>query len=270
MSTDGHSAAFVTPLARPALDDWVEKHAAPVLAYARDYPAGWDTGPHRHGRSQLVYARAGLIEMHSPAGCWLIPPQRAAWVPAGGEHRLVMRQPVELRTLYLRSSPSAERFTEPFAIAVEPLLRALVLRLLARGGVPADDAPGERLLAVLLDELAAAQTPPFSLPFPQEARLRPICLGLWEAPDDDRDLAAWGRIVGASPRTLARLFRRETGMTFAGWRQQARLLQALALLAEGRPVTAVAYDVGYESPSAFIAAFRIAFGATPRRLADLS
>jgi len=106
---------------------------------------------------------------------------------------------------------------------------------------------------------------PLDLPQPAEPRLRRVTQALLANPGDRRSLAAWARWAGASPRTLARLFLRETGLSFGAWRQRARLLQAVARLATGQAVTTVALDVGYDSPSAFIAAFRRQFGTTPRR-----
>jgi AraC-like DNA-binding protein len=58
---------------------------------------------------------------------------------------------------------------------------------------------------------------------------------------------------------------KETGMTFGAWRERLRLTAAVARLGEGEPVTAVAYDLGYQSPSAFIAMFRRSLGDTPGR-----
>jgi AraC-like DNA-binding protein len=82
-------------------------------------------------------------------------------------------------------------------------------------------------------------------------------------PGDVRTLADWARTVGAGSRTLARLFLAETGMSFRHWHQQVRLLEALRRLASQEPVTTVALDLGYDSPSAFIAMFKRALGMTP-------
>jgi AraC-like DNA-binding protein len=101
------------------------------------------------------------------------------------------------------------------------------------------------------------------LPLPRDARLGRICRALSAEPGTTRTLSEWGRDAGASPRTLARLFVKETGLTFAAWRQQARLLAATAMLGAGEPITRIALDLGYESPSAFTAMFKRALGAPP-------
>src|SRR5690606_10047538 len=123
----------------------------------------------------------------------------------------------------------------------------------------------QRRLAVLLDELAVAPDGGLHLAPGRDPRLRRLTAALLADPADGRSLAAWGRAVGASQRTLARLFPAETGLTFTAWRWKARLLRALALLGEGQPVTRVALELGYSGPSAFIQAFRRDLGITPNQ-----
>jgi AraC-like DNA-binding protein len=99
---------------------------------------------------------------------------------------------------------------------------------------------------------------------PRDKRLRLICETLLAAPGDQRTLEQWASSANASARTLARLFVAETGLSFGAWRQQARVLEAMGRLGSGQPVTQVAFDLGYESVSAFSAMFRRASGASPR------
>jgi AraC-like DNA-binding protein len=101
------------------------------------------------------------------------------------------------------------------------------------------------------------------LTLPRDKRIRKVLEAMLSNPADNRGLEDWSRFAGASPRTLARLFQSETGMTFRTWRQQLRLQRALKMLTEGQAVTSVALDLGYDSPRAFIAMFRRAFGASP-------
>jgi AraC-like DNA-binding protein len=120
-------------------------------------------------------------------------------------------------------------------------------------------------MAVIPDELAGLEPEPLHLPLPADSRLRSVTDTLIADPADGRDLKAWATTAGASERTLARLFVKETGMTFGTWRQRRRLLAAIGRLAEGQSVTSVALDLGYDSPSAFITMFRRTLGATPGR-----
>ena len=122
-----------------------------------------------------------------------------------------------------------------------------------------------RLIAVLVDEVLMLESPPLHLPAPRDPRLRSITDVLVDDPSDPRGPSEWSKMVGASERTLARLFVKETGMGFREWRQQLRLLKAIERLAGGEDVTSVALDLGYRSPSAFIAMFKRVLGETPGR-----
>ena len=148
-------------------------------------------------------------------------------------------------------------------LAVGALLREIILRL-----VESESGDRDALLAVLIGELAAVPVAPLHLPEPHDARLRRACAALVADPGASTSMAELATVAGASPRTLMRLFPAETGLSFRGWQRQLRLLVALERLAERQPVTSMALDLGYASPSAFIATFRAALGVTPARYFD--
>jgi AraC-like DNA-binding protein/mannose-6-phosphate isomerase-like protein (cupin superfamily) len=236
-----------------------------VVALASDYPAGSRVAPHRHDRAQLVFASAGVMAVTTEAGTWVVPPQRAVWVPAATGHEIRMHGNVSLRTLYVEPGPATGLPEACRVITVSPLLRELILRAMEIPARYDQTGPDGRVMALILDELRLSTAAPLYLPRPSDRRLLRVTEALLEDPGDRRPLTAWAKHAGASPRTLARLFAKETGLGFRAWRQQARLLHALVGLAEGRPVTVLALDLGYHSPSAFIAAFKRAFGVTPAR-----
>ncbi len=236
-----------------------------VVALAADYPADHRIAPHSHPRTQLVHAASGIMTVTAQGGAWVIPRGRAVWVPAGVSHEIRTHGPVAMRTLYIAPEAATGLPDACGVIAVSPLLRELILAAMTMPRLYGEDGAEGRLMAVMLDEMRNAETAPLSLPLPSESRLRRVTEGLLARPGDRRALQAWARTAGASPRTLARLFVRETGMTFHVWRQQARLLDALRRLASGQPVTTIAYDLGYRNPSAFITMFRRALGTTPGR-----
>jgi AraC-like DNA-binding protein len=128
----------------------------------------------------------------------------------------------------------------------------------------ATDGRAGLVMALLLEELRHADTAPLRVPMPTDRRLLGLCRALLADPDADGTLEMWAERVNASSRTLSRLFRRQTGMSFGAWRQQMRLVEALSRLALGHSVAAVARELGYASPSAFTAMFRRTLGATPR------
>lgn len=236
----------------------------PVVAMATDYAPGHRIAPHRHPRAQLIFAASGVLTVTTAAGTWVVPPQRAVWMPAGTEHRIrIGAAPVAMRTLYIAPDAVPDLPGRCRVLAVSPLLRELIMAAMTRPRLYRLGGPDDRLMAVLLEQIRLAPEARLHLPTPRDSRLHAIAEGLAENPGDRRRLADWAGVAGASARTLARLFRRETGMGFDAWRRQLRLQTALTWLAVGRPVTAVALDLGYDSPSAFIAMFRRTLGRTP-------
>jgi AraC-like DNA-binding protein len=218
---------------------------------------------HAHRRTQLLYQPAGAVTLYTADRVGQVVPAQAVWLPAGLAHRTTMHGTFSYRSLYFDVGTYRDLPTEPAIIDVNALARELILRV---AGWAADEAltPAKRrLVATLLDELAAAQRAPLHLPMPREKRLMAVSQALLDDPALPLSLREWGERVGASERTLARAFVRETGMTFAQWRTQCRLLVAQSRLAEGESVTAVAHGVGYASDSAFIAMYRRVYGAPP-------
>jgi AraC-like DNA-binding protein len=243
----------------------IEAVSRPVVARATEYPSGFCIPPHRHQRAQLVFASTGVMTVTTEKGLWVVPPQRAVWVPTAMEHYIRMTGQVSMRSLYIIPDTISGLPDDCCVVSVSPLLRELILYAVTLPRLYAPASPAERIMTVILDQLRALPVSPLHLPVPSDFRLQAIARALIENPADGRTIAAWGRTVGASDRTLARLFLTETGMSFHHWRQQVRLLEALRRLALKEPVTTLALELGYDSPSAFIAMFKRAFGMTPSR-----
>ncbi|GAB2985879.1 helix-turn-helix transcriptional regulator [Streptomyces pseudoechinosporeus] len=226
-------------------------------------PKGSGFGRHWHTFHQLAWAAKGLLRVTSERGAWLLPPTLALWIPAGVQHTTEAEGDAVMRSPYV--DPAAcpgIQWTEPTVVAVSPLLRALIDHLVRMDLAP--DARS-RAEAVLLDVLHPVPVTSVSLTEPRDPRTRAVARALAEHPADGRPLEAWGTEVGASARTLARLFVTETGLTFGQWRERLRIQAAMPLLAEGLTMEAVARRVGYASASSFVAAFRRIVGVTPRQ-----
>jgi len=242
-----------------------------VVAMAKEYPHGTRVEPHRHRRAQLLHAITGTMRLATDEGAWIVPSLRAVWIPPGVEHSFLIAGDLSMRTLYI--DPDVPVFADGGrcrVVQVSGLLRELILAALDDSGGDSDGdlAPDGRaalITALILDELARAPEVPLGLPMPRDRRLAALCRALVDDPARPDSLETWAERSGASARTLARLFRRETGLTFGAWRQQARLAEALARLARGDGVAAAARGAGYDSPSAFTAMFRRALGETPRQ-----
>jgi len=147
-------------------------------------------------------------------------------------------------------------------LSMSRLLREAIARAVTWDNIELDTAQSQ-LAGVILNEIGTLPQVKLGLPMPYDLRLMQIARALLDRPDDDRNLEAWARWAGIAPRTLTRRFSSETGFSFTEWRQRVRLLKALELLAEGKTVSAVALDMGYQNVSAFIALFRRSFAITP-------
>lgn len=234
-----------------------------VFPRSESLPANSVASSHSHPWGQLSFASEGVLLVRTPSGSHVAPPQRAVWVPPGMPHEVSTSGRAEMRSLYVRADQAVFGPSRCLVLSVTPLARELIQAVAA---LPADydeDGAGGRLVAVLLDQLAALPEAGFSLPWPGDPRLVAVCRSLTEARDDPRGAAAWAAAAGMTERTMGRLFLAQTGLTFGAWRRRARLLAALSLLESGAGVTATAIECGYESTSAFIAAFKDAFGLTP-------
>src|ERR1700678_16744 len=237
-----------------------------VRTYGVTFTEGYLSKAHRHDWDQFTYATHGVLTVQTDKGSWVIPPHRAVWVPAGIEHVEVMSGPVAARSLFF--VPGLAKFLprECTAVNVSPLLRELILATIRFGYLDRNVPAQARLLAIILDQFEALAQAPLQLKTPSDPRALQIAALLEKDPASPKPLRTLAREAGASKRTIERLFKADTGVSFQQWRQRLRVIQALRLLASGESVTSVALDVGYSGTSAFIAMFRRELGTTPRRI----
>ncbi len=223
----------------------------PVMGFGDDYPAGFVDPLHCHESSQLSYSAFGIISVITPTSSFTLPPYRAIWIPAGMMHEVHCRAQVSTFTLYI--DPVFDRQPQQCRVfEVSELVRALIFEV---GNFPLGyDVEGRegRIARLLLEEIERMPDTPSEIAMPADRRLLRV-----------RDIDDWARVAGMGRRTFTRLFKEQTGAGLATWRQQVRLMAAFSRLALGQPITTVAFDVGYESASAFTAMFHRVFGAPP-------
>jgi AraC-like DNA-binding protein len=257
------------PRALPRLTAEQEPFLA-VRSLATNYASGYRLEPHQHPWHQFLYAISGAMTVSTDRSSWMIPTGRAVFIPAACAHAIRMWGAVEMRTLYLSPALTAFEVSECRVVEVAPLLRELILRAVERMGLDSRVAHDSRLIGLLEDEvktaLAEAEHSPLALPMPADERARALARYVLERPLITDTVDDMSKEHGIARRTLERRFREETGMSFGMWRQKARLLDSIRLLAEGNSVTDTAFDCGYSGVSAFIAAFKGTFGYTPGRL----
>lgn len=223
---------------------------------------------HRHVRGQVFCVEVGLIHMRTTQGQWLLPPRRAGWIPPGVDHEVRVSGGVRGWSLLVAPDACPELPAEPCVIAISDVLRALVHRAIDWDKGSALAPAQERIAAVIRDELRRTPHDSMHLPMPRDARLLRVAHAVLAAPGAVRMLEEWAAVGALSPRSLRRLMVAETGMTFGQWRRHAQLAHGMDLLARGMAVGRVADELGYASPSSFIAVFRGAFGMSPARYAE--
>jgi len=227
------------------------------------WPAGATSPEQSHARGHLVYAARGVLSVHTERGTSIVPANRIAWTPAGFTHQHRAHGHTDMRIVFLPASLARLVPARPVVFTASGLAREVLLAL--TGPREYDRAASARLRRVLVDELREAPEQPLHLPEPRDDRLRAIARRLYEEPGDTTPLAELGQRIGASARTLSRLFRDELGMTFYEWRTQVRIGHALILLADGHDTASTARACGWANPSHFIAAFTAVVGTTPGR-----
>jgi AraC-like DNA-binding protein len=242
-----------------------EEAPRPLVGYAYDYASAHDTGWHQHPRAQLLHAVSGVIRVLTRSALFVVPPGTGLWLPAQTPHITRMPAGLAMRGLFLREDAARAGPATVTVVAVSPLLRELILAACEQPVMWDEHGPVRHVVALALHEIGHAPTRPIAVPACRDARLMRVTDALLADPGDVRGLEAFADTVGASSRTLARLFRRETGMSFQAWRRQLRLTEAMASLAQGATPARAAAAVGYASGPAFGAAFKAAFGTTPGR-----
>lgn len=258
---------------------FVPTTARPVRAKLRWLAADTQVMPHSHPWAQVAISTTGVIRLTVNHGTYIVPPSRALWIPPGVEHAVTMVEDADLRTLYFhqprgRCGPGVPRDQEDAwrqcrVLEVSDLLRALVREMPTApdgGQAPttADLRREQHLSALVRDELARAAAVKLGVDLPQDKRLRHLCEAVLADPTRHETLTDWAQDTGASPRTVARLFRSELGSTFTQWRQQVILAKAVSLAAGRMPMGQIAAELGY-SPSAFSAMVRKSVGQPPGR-----
>jgi AraC-like DNA-binding protein len=237
-----------------------------LAAMSKTFPDGFEILPHQHPRDQLVYAVTGVMRVRTSAEGWIVPPDRAVYLPAHTQHAISISGLVTMSTLYIARRPEDDLPLAPTVLEVSPLLRELVLALIEEPVIYDEQGRGGAVAFLILVEIAKARRLPLVIPMPRDPRLLRVCDALLADPASRLTLEGWADVAGASVRTLARLFEEELGLSFITWRQRVRFHNALEAIIAGSPISRVARRNGYRSSSAFSAAFRTVMGQSPSSL----
>jgi AraC-like DNA-binding protein len=244
--------------------EYLQTVPRPVAAMAKTYPAGYEGYMHHHARAQFLYAASGSMRLTTQLGCWIIPPKRAVWLPAGYVHQTGSIGELEMRTLYIGSTDVLATVPDgPRMLRVSSLLHELVMRVVAMPVEYDEHGQDAQIVKTLLGEIDWTPIHPVSLPSLKDERLKHLEHWLLQRPGASNTVEEWAKKLKVSPRTLTRLVFRETELNFQAWRDQIRTFIAIPLLAEGRPLAEIADVLGYETAWGFTAMFKRVTGKTP-------
>ncbi|MFD2178408.1 AraC family transcriptional regulator [Veronia pacifica] len=219
---------------------------------------------YQHKKAQVLYVADGFISLFVNNTQYIVPPRRAIWLPPNVRHTTRIYKGTEYRSLFVHQNVSSLFPTEIKIVDSNNLMRELIERMVQWNW----DKPireQQPMFTVLCDEINNAVSETLTLAYPEDRRLIDWLDALNEGELKPQPLKDMARDIGASAKTISRIFTRETGMAYQYWRQQWRLHEAIGQLSNGRPVTEVARNLDFSSVSAFISFFRKITGDTPGR-----
>ena len=245
----------------------IPSRTEPVTVYLRTPETNLTVPSHHHSWAQIAYPYSGSIRVLASNTSWVVPSLRAVWIPPDVEHEVTMLGDVELRTIYVASEVAPKTLRHCSVFDVSDLLRSLfeAIRTNPNDGSIFSEKRRKQLSQLVLTELSQVKALSLGLPMPKDRRLQTLCDALTIDPGSNATLDEWAKVVGASSRTLARLFEQELGMGFGEWRQQLRLATAIDLMGKGVALNEVATTLGYATAAAFTVMFKRAFGVPPRQ-----
>ena len=268
-ATSKRPAVTRVGMARNVRVETLEGISRPIVAIRHDYRRGHVIPSHKHRRSQLLCSLEGVMVVTTLQGAWVIPPHRGVWIPGGTMHTVRLVGAASTLSLYIEPAAVADLSTQCCIVEISPFVHALVDRVV---DLPIEYEVGgrsEALMTLLLQELRALPVSSLALALPRHERLLKLCERFLARPQVHQTIDSWCDEMSISRRAFTRLFRSETGLSFAEWRQQAYIAAALPRLAAGESVTSVALDLGYDNPAAFTTMFKRILGTSPRRYAAL-
>ncbi len=242
------------------------EYPAPLSFRTENYEAGGEFASRRQPWCKVGYAVTGVMEACVEGRRFLCPPHYATWIPADALHRCYNRQNVKFVSIYINQDLCVGMPETACTLALSPLIKAILADFAARRITVPKTEDDIRLALVLVDQLLKAPRRESYLPVSDDDLLRPIIDALLKKPGDRRSLAEWARTLQTTERTLSRRFQSDLGIPFNEWRQRSKLVASLSLIEKGKSIQETANDLGYSSPSAFIAMFRRQTGVSPTHL----
>ncbi len=240
----------------------VEHLAHKILAIETQYKKNQVLAMHTHQRAQLLYGAEGIMHVETPHGQWIIPPERAVWIPPEMPHQLTLYS-VKTCSLYILPESVPRQVTQCEVLSISPLLRQLLLT--APQLNPPFSKHDDLIFELILMELTQAESMDLHLPLPEHQAMLAICKLFLKSPNIHYAPETFAAELCLSERHFSRLFKQETGISFSKWRQQACVLLSLERLIQQHSIQHIAYDFGFQNPAAFSTMFQRVLGLSPSR-----
>lgn len=219
---------------------------------------------HVHAHGQLIYPELGGLLLETANSMIRLAPDRAAWVPNGIAHAVLIDRSFRYHSLYIE--PAFFSSGSVFVMSVRPLLRELILDAQRWSSESHEASLADAKARVLVGEIGRAPCMSSGITIPDNKRIARICREIESNPCSSRSLDDWAQDVGASAKTIQRCFSASTGMSFQQWRNRVRMTKALELHACGMRLLDIALAVGYSTEGAYAQAFKKFYGYPPSRL----
>ncbi|MGL5495665.1 MAG: AraC family transcriptional regulator [Aeromonas sobria] len=243
----------------------IDLNTNPVVAMKVHSGDGDEELPlHVHRKGQLILTLHGGVTCLAPNAYWMVPANCAAWIPAGQPHS--NRVTSNAKVLFLYIEPNVPGMPqECCTLHISAMLREMMKHFESFSQDYSSTSYSAQFAQIMLHELTLMPVERLSLPISDNAKIRLLADSLMNYPGDRSSLEIWASRLAMSKRTFERFVLKETGMTFGRWRQQLQLLVAIRLLVTGSSVQNTAYELGYDSVTAFITMFKKMLGTTPGR-----
>ena len=223
-----------------------------------------DSGFHFHqAKAQLLYAPSGCMTVTTSEKQLVLPPFRMLWIPAKEVHRVNFRNVVAYRSIYFDEDYAGKHMKADLKVLqVNPLLKEIIERICFWKWSVLDQQQ-ENILKVFWNELKTAPEEKLDLRMPTDRRFKKATEEWTQRTSVPPMLKKLAEEMGAVEKTISRIFKKETGLSYQEWRQQWRLQRSIELLVEGNSIGEVSYILEFSSDSAFIEFFKSHTGSTP-------
>lgn len=235
----------------------------PITTYSEHIQNSKCANSHAHPRAQVISCNTGIMEVVTKDNIWIVNALQSVWIASNEEHQVYFPNNVKVDTAFIDKSKLSNLPKDSFAFETSDFLKSLLKKIISFSNPNIFSLQQNRIIEVFLDELSNLQPSKTFLPTSQDKRIKTVLDALMNDLSNKHTIEYYASKSSVSPRTLSRLFNKELGMSFGDWKMRLKLMEAVKQLGDNKSIKEIAYDLGYENVSSFIATFKKHFGKTP-------